>query len=291
MSKVISFIDKLVSRVGEQVNPIMVFELRRQFNLVNHGIYFAIMYGILGLLAAVALVLPVDKLNSFLNMISATDMFGLAVIILLFQFCFFITLIPQGLIYLVFFFRWRDPSILTAVNDAVLYWGLYQIGLFYVVKAFCLLYFWVIFLYLLGLISFDLFGIFPVVWLFSITMGNMLYSFSIIFRHGKLFLIYVIQMSITIGTVFTIVYMFFSNYAGLLYVIFFPGKQVLFIETWNWLPVVFFMFPISFYATIKVIHFNLTSNKSIYKKLLKLFLIYSIIIIVTIIALHLSFSF
>jgi hypothetical protein len=63
-----------------------------------------------------------------------------------------------------------------------------------------------------------------------------------------------------------------------------PSKQIYFIYDWNWLAVLIVFCPIYFYVILKLINFNLTSNKSVYKKLLISIATYSILAFVTIIA-------
>ncbi|MDR1485410.1 MAG: hypothetical protein LBT09_11385 [Planctomycetaceae bacterium] len=287
MRDVIGFIDGLVARVGEDINPIVVFELRRQFNLVNHGIYFAIMYGLFSLVFLFLLLQPDAYLLFFIKILA--DASPIISIYLLYQFCFWVAMIPISLIALIHFFRWRDQLILLAMNEAELHFGFYLLGLYYMVKSCCLLYFWVVVFYLLGTISFDLFIIFPVVGLFSITVGNMNFSIAIIFRRCNIIVRYLIPIMI-IAAEFSIITIIltansrtFFNYDPLLMTI-----QLNPITTWNWLFVVFVMFPVFCFATHKIINFNLSINKPIRKKLLKSTSIYSILIIVTIIALYLS---
>ncbi|MDR1053143.1 MAG: hypothetical protein LBL39_03115 [Planctomycetaceae bacterium] len=275
MNRIIGLIDGLVSYIGERLNPIMVLELRRQFNLVKKGTSFAIMYGIIGLLLAFVLLLPAG----FIDSLAATDVSGfLLVFALLIQYFFGVTAIQVFVVFLAYFYRWRDPLILSALSDVVLYRGLHQIGLFYTVKSFCLFYFWVVSLYLLGLISFDIFAIFPVIWLCSLTLGNMLFSFFAIFRkkhaiffHSAMTIMLLVFTYVVISTQFSPV---------LPSLILTKSKELNFINTWNWLPLLIIAFPVCYYVTLKVINFNLTSNKSNLKKLLISITIYSILIII-----------
>jgi hypothetical protein len=293
MQKIIGFIDRLISRVGDEINPIMVLELRRQFNLVKYGTYFAIMYGLFGFIAAIMLIMPEDKLRSYVNLIIATDWVSFAILIIVVQFMLIIIFALVGMIHLTLFYWWRDPLILSAVNDVCLYRGLYQIGLFYVIKSFCLLYFWIVVLYFLEIIPLELFLIFPVLWLLSVVIGNIFFAFLIIFRKNKFILfgvMYLMMLIISMTVLFTLEYItIWHPILGItinLLDMLLTKQQ--FMTTWNWIFVPFGMSPIFVFATWKLINFNLTSNTTICKKLIKLIATYSILIIVTIIALYLS---
>ncbi|MDR2762870.1 MAG: hypothetical protein LBB88_09735 [Planctomycetaceae bacterium] len=283
MSYVISFIDKLVSRIGDSVNPLLVLELRRQFNLVRHGIYFAILYGGLGLLFAIALFFPKQNILSFIDRLASTDLVGFTLIILLFQFWFFVTIIPFSLMFIPLRLKWYDPLIISAMNEKNFYWGLYQIGLYYMCKSFCLLFFWVVALYVTEIISFDLFFIFPIVWLIAIITGNILFSFSVIFRRSNI-IVLAIMFTIFIPTIFfwieipTSLIFWTSRFL-------IASNKIEFISSWNWLPIFIIAFPVLFVVNLKIINFNLTSNKPKSRKLFISFLIYAAIIIVTIIML------
>ncbi|MDR1477450.1 MAG: hypothetical protein LBJ00_00735 [Planctomycetaceae bacterium] len=287
MKRIISFIDDLVLYVGERTSPMMVLEIRRQFNLVNRGTSFAVMYGIFGLLFLFVLLLPNNYPYQLINLIAETDFSGLVAIFFLMQFGYGIFMIPVLLAGLVHFYRRRDSQIILALSDVDLYLGLYQIGLFYMFKSFCLFYFWVVFLYILEIISFDLFAIFPVIWLFSVTAGNMLFSILAIFKRSKLFLFFLFQVILATSLLLAVYYVdakyFLMRQMIMTTGMLARGKDLHFIGTWSWLPVVIVAFPIYFYVTLKVLNFNLTSKKSIYKKLFLSIAIYSILIVITII--------
>jgi hypothetical protein len=274
MNRIIGLIDGLVSYICERLNPIMVLELRRQFNLVKKGTSFAIMYGILGLLLVFVLLLPAG----FIDSLAGTDFSGFLIVIFLLQYFCGIMAIQVSVVILAYFYRWRDPLILSALSDVDLYRGLHQIGLFYTVKSFCLFYFWVVSLYLLDLISFDIFAIFPVVWLCSLTLGNMLFSIFAIFRKKNSILFHSAMTIILLAFTYVVFVMEFSPVMPLL--VFTKSKELSFINTWNWLPLLIIAFPVCFYATLKVLNFNLTSNKSNLKKLFISISIYAILIIV-----------
>jgi hypothetical protein len=63
------------------------------------------------------------------------------------------------------------------------------------------------------------------------------------------------------------------------------SNKIEFISSWNWLPIFIIAFPVLFVVNLKIINFNLTSNKPKSRKLFISFLIYAAIIIVTIIML------
>ncbi|MDR1270460.1 MAG: hypothetical protein LBK82_13140, partial [Planctomycetaceae bacterium] len=261
MNRIISFIDGWVSYIGERLNPIAVLELRRQFNVAKKGTNFAITYGIFGLIFTYALLLPNNRLNQLINFLAEIDMSGWLAIFYLLFYCFVITFLPVSTVGFMYFLQRKDPLIFSALNDVDLYWGLYQIGLFRAVSSFGIFYFWIVSLYLLGLISFDIFAIFPVVSLISITVGNMFFSIRIIFKQRNSILFYSVLFYLVEVILMTPVFVGFNIKYHLLFSSI-RSKDLNFINTWDWLPIVIVAFPIYFYLTLKVINFNLTSKKS-----------------------------
>jgi hypothetical protein len=284
MSKIVDFIDRAVSFIGERMNPITVFELRRQFNLVNHGIYFAVLYGILGILPFFVLLFPAKDITLFLDRIASTDITGFAVILLLFQFWIVVMMTPIGMTTLVQFFKIRDSLIFLAIDDIEVYRGVFYVGLYYMFKSFCLFFFWVVCLYLLGLITFDILCIFPIIWMSAVTIGNIFFSFIIIFLTKSSIRNSVIIVSFSL-VVFGLMYVNVKiNY--IFSVVLISSKQLIFIKSLEWFPVVIAMFIIYFFVIWTIINFNLNRRRSIRQKLSISILVYLIIIVTFFIAVY-----
>ncbi|MDR1925549.1 MAG: hypothetical protein LBQ66_14345 [Planctomycetaceae bacterium] len=275
------FVDGLVSWFGDRMNPVVVLELRRQFNLVYHGFNFAIMYGLFAGLLSLLLMFREDVLVRVFKLISATDFVYLAEVILLYQFWLSIVVIPCSLLLLGFFWRLRDPLVLLAVRRDEFYFGLYQLGQFYMFKSFCLLYFWVVVLYMLGLISLDIFFAFPIIWMAGVTVGNMIFSLVIIFGKNKIFSQTLIRFFIIFVFVLVVTFLYYHLFFDIGAIM--SGRVVFFVaaDGWGWFTVVVVAFLIYYYASWKLTKANLTSVKHPLRKFITTIKIYSAITITT----------